>query len=73
MPVRVLIGISLLVGVGVAVLCWKLDTNTLSAVGSIIAAGGSLLAVLWFSASLRYQANQLEEQRKQFSAQFMHL
>lgn len=39
----------------------------------MLSGAGSLLAVLWFSAGLRYQSTQLEEQRKQFAAQFDHL
>jgi hypothetical protein len=49
------------------------STNKVSAYGSIVSAGGSLLAVIWFTASLWYQARQLNEQRTQFAAQFQHL
>lgn len=53
-----------------ALLC--LSENKLSAYGSIISAGGSLLAVVWFSAGLLYQSTQLKEQRTQFLAEFRH-
>ncbi|MBI5461800.1 MAG: hypothetical protein HY941_06395 [Gammaproteobacteria bacterium] len=73
MPTRILIGLSLAVAIVVGVSIRELDHERLSALGSILSGAGSLLAVLWFSAGLRYQSKQLEEQRKQFAAQFQHL
>lgn len=70
---RVLTALSVALAVAVAAVIRILDHERLSALGSILAGAGSLLAVLWFSAGLRYQANQLEEQRKQFAAQFKFL
>ncbi len=43
-----------------------LNINELSAFGSIFAATGSLIAVVWFYNSLQQQAIQLKEQRQQF-------
>ena len=45
----------------------------LSAYGTIFAAAGSLIAVIFFSASLYYQSIQLREQREQFNTNFSHL
>lgn len=73
MSIRVLVAISIAIAIALAVATRLLDPELLSALGSIVSGGGSLLAVLWFSAGLRYQANQLEEQRKQFTVQFHHL
>lgn len=49
------------------------SANDLAGYGSMLSAGGSLLAVIWFSASLWYQARQLNEQRTQFLAEFKQL
>ncbi|PWW81842.1 hypothetical protein CR164_08470 [Prosthecochloris marina] len=73
MEKRVLIGLTIFIGILVAVSIYCLDRENLSAFGSILSGAGSLLAVLWFSASLRYQSRQLEEQRKQFTSQYLHL
>jgi len=73
MQLRYLVALSIAVGLVVAVSIIVLTPGELSAFGSILGGGGSLLAVLWFSAGLRYQASQIEEQRKQFDAQFRHL
>jgi hypothetical protein len=70
---RLLIALTMLVAVVAVVSIRILDPEKLSSFGSILSGAGSLLAVLWFSAGLRYQATQLEEQRKQFTAQFEHL
>lgn len=67
---RVLILLTLLV-ISVTVLAiYHLDADTLSAYGSILAASGGFIAVIWFSASLWYQALQLKEQRIQFQKEF---
>ena len=70
---RALICITLLLFASVALATIFLDPERLSALGGILSGAGSLLAVLWFSAGLRYQSRQLEEQRKQFAAQFQFL
>ncbi len=70
---RILILLTVLVFVAVTAAMFTLNTNDLSGYGSIAQAGGSVLAVVWFSAGLWYQAKQLQEQREQFAAQFMHL
>jgi len=49
------------------------SANDLSGYGSIIAAGGGLIAVIWFTASLWYQSMQLKDQKTHFLAQFQHL
>lgn len=73
MLTRILVGLSLAVAIAVGISIRLLDFERLSALGGILSGAGSLLAVLWFSAGLRYQSTQLEEQRKQFAAQFDHL
>lgn len=73
MPTRLLIVLSLAVAALAGAAIGFLDHERLSALGSMVSGAGSLLAVLWFSASLRYQAKQLEEQRKQFTSQFHFL
>lgn len=50
-----------------------IEPANLGAYGAIVSGGGSLLAVVWFSASLWNQSQQLQEQREQFAAQFSHL
>lgn len=73
MPTRLLIALSIAVAALAGAAIGHLDHERLSALGSMVSGAGSLLAVLWFSASLRYQAKQLEEQRKQFTSQFHFL
>jgi hypothetical protein len=73
MPTRLLFALTCAVAAIVAVSIRLLDAERLSAFGGILSGAGSLLAVIWFSAGLRYQATQLEEQRKQFTAQFHFL
>lgn len=73
MPTRILIGLTIAVLVAVGASIRFLVPNDLSALGSILSGAGGLLAVIWFSAGLRYQSKQLEEQRSQFAAQFRHL
>ncbi len=73
MTTRILIGLSVGVAIVVGISIHELDHERLSALGSIISGAGSLLAVVWFSAGLRYQSKQLDEQRKQFAAQFEYL
>lgn len=70
---RALISLTVLLLLVMAAAIRFLDAERLSAAGSILSGVGSLLAVIWFSAGLRYQSHQLDEQRKQFSAQFLFL
>lgn len=71
--VRLLVLLTVLVVVAVIAALLYFNANDLSGYGSIISAGGGLLAVIWFSASLWYQSEQLKDQKVQFSAQFKHL
>jgi len=50
MKLRYLIGLTVLVVIGTAVAISILNTDRLSAIGSIVAGAGSVLAVTWFSA-----------------------
>ncbi len=70
---RLLSLITIFVILVVAAAIYHIAPNDLSGYGSIASAGGSLLAVIWFSGSLWYQSTQLKEQRAQFQAQFRHL
>jgi hypothetical protein len=49
---------------------YHLNQALLVAYGSILAAAGSFVAVIWFTGSLWYQAQQLKEQREQFQKEF---
>lgn len=49
------------------------NINELSAFGSIFAAAGGLIAIVWFYNSLQQQTTQLNEQRKQFQLEFNNL
>ncbi len=70
---RLLIGLTIIVVLlGFLLMSW-LTPSQYSAIGSLFAAVGGLLAVIWFSASLHYQSVQLQEQRQQFSQEFSHL
>lgn len=69
----VLIVLSVLIGIGTAIAIYYFDDVKLTSYGTIVAAAGSLLAVIWFSGSLWYQSQQLEEQRTQFLEQFKQL
>lgn len=73
MPKGILITLTLMVSFLVAIFIFIFDNEYISAIGSILSGAGSILAVIWFSAGLNYQAKQLNEQRKQFSSQFKHL
>jgi len=48
-------------------------TEKYSALGSVFAAAAGMLAVIWFSASLYNQSQELKEQREQFSKNFKQL
>jgi hypothetical protein len=50
-----------------------INEKQLSSYGSIISAGGSLLAVILFSANLMQQTKQIKEQNTQFLQEFKHL
>lgn len=73
MLTRILIGLTIAVAIVVGFSIRLLDPDRLSALGSILSGAGGLLAVIWFSAGLRYQSKQLEEQRSQFATQFHHI
>lgn len=68
-----LITLSILVVLATGITMYFLSENQLSSYGSMVAAAGSLLAVIWFTASLWYQAQQLKEQRTQFLAEFKQI
>lgn len=73
MPTRILASLTAAVAVLVFASIYLLDPEKLGALGSILSGAGGLLAVIWFSAGLRYQSRQLQDQRAQFAAQFEHL
>lgn len=73
MPIRVLTGLTLALLVAAGLTIGLLDPERLSALGGILSGVGSILAVIWFSAGLSYQARQLREQQQQFSTQFEFL
>lgn len=73
MAIRYLTALTIALALAVAIAIRLLDHERLSALGGILGGAGSLLAVLWFSAGLRYQSRQLEDQREQFTAQFQYL
>jgi len=50
-----------------------IDIEELSAYGSIVAAAGSIVAIIWFYNSLQQQAQQLNEQREEFKLEFESL
>lgn len=70
---RILILLSVLVAAVTASAIYHLDNTRLSSVGSLLAASGSFLAVIWFTGSLWYQSQQLKEQRTHFLAEFKQL
>lgn len=51
----------------------RLSVEELSAFGSIFAAAGGFIAVIWFYNSLQQQTIQLKEQRQQFQLEFNNL
>jgi len=69
----ILILLSFLVAVLTLAAIYYLDDNRLSSIGSMVAASGGLLAVIWFTGSLWYQSQQLKEQREQFKEDFTQL
>ncbi|MBN8488494.1 MAG: hypothetical protein J0M20_12330 [Burkholderiales bacterium] len=73
MPLRVLTGLTVALLAAAGLTIRLLDPERLSALGGILSGIGSILAVLWFSAGLNYQARQLREQQQQFAAQFAFL
>jgi len=68
-----LISLSTLVVLATGVAIYRLSEVQISSYGSIVAAAGTLLAVIWFTGSLWYQSQQLKEQRTQFLAEFKQL
>lgn len=73
MPLRVLTWMTLALLIAAGLTIRFLDPERLSALGGILSGVGSILAVIWFSAGLSYQARQLREQQQQFAAQFAFL
>jgi hypothetical protein len=69
----ILIGLTILVVLATGTAIYYLSDVQLSSYGTLVAAAASLLAVIWFSGSLWYQAQQLKEQRMQFLTQFKQL
>jgi hypothetical protein len=69
----ILILLSSLVALATGVAIYTLSDSQLSSYGTMVAAAGSVLAVIWFTGSLWYQARQLNEQRIQFLAEFKTL
>ncbi len=67
---RTLVLLTLLVVLTTILAIFYLDENLLSAYGSILAAASGFIAVIWFTGSLWYQAQQLKEQRIQFQKEF---
>lgn len=67
------ISLSAIVLIAMGALGFMANSTQLSAYGTLLGAAGSILAVIWFTSSLWYQAQQLREQRGQFLAQFHHL
>ncbi|MCP4267750.1 MAG: hypothetical protein GY777_19650 [Candidatus Brocadiaceae bacterium] len=49
------------------------DKDQYAAIGSLVGGFGSVIAIIWFFASLQYQAQQLEEQRGQFTKEFQKI
>lgn len=70
---RLLVIVSIIVLVLALVAAVLLPTKYSSAVGSLFGAGAGMLAVIWFSAGLYYQSQQLKEQRQQFLENFKQL
>ena len=56
----------------IGILVW-FPTESSSAIGTVIGAFAGILAVIWFSASLYYQSQQLKEQKVQFLENFKQL
>lgn len=65
--------LSILVLIAIGTMIYAIDVKRLSSYGTVLGATGSILAVIWFTSSLWYQAQQLREQREQFLAQFHHI
>ena len=70
---RLLIILSILViGLAIAAAIY-FPIEYFSALGSLFGAAAGILAVIWFSASLYYQSQQMKEQRQQFLENFKQL
>src|SRR4030095_5595957 len=65
--ILLLAGLSAAAIIGGAVVIICLEPTQYDALGSLLGALASMIAVIWFSGSLYYQAVQLKEQREQFS------
>lgn len=69
----VLCVLTVLVVSGVGFALRYLQPSQYDALGSLLSAAGSVLAVIWFTGSLYYQSLQLKEQREQFSKELEEL
>ncbi|MDA0999187.1 MAG: hypothetical protein O2807_01550 [bacterium] len=69
----ILLTILVVAATAVAIFIYRSNPNQLSAYGGIIGAAASILAVIWFTGSLWYQAQQIKEQRTQFSMELRQL
>lgn len=65
--------LSLIVLTAASIAIFMLNDNQCVSIGSVVSSAGSLLAVIWFTASLWYQSKQLNEQRIQFTNEFKQL
>lgn len=70
---RFLVLLSILVVVLAIAATFYFPTDYFSALGSLFGAAAGILAVIWFSASLYNQSQQLKEQRQQFLENFKQL
>jgi len=66
--IRTMILLTLLVASSALLAMYYLDQDVLSSYGSILAAAGSFIAVIWFTGSLWYQAQQLKEQSEELGS-----
>lgn len=70
---KLIIGASLGVIVIAMAMIVFLKDEKLSAIGSVLGGVGSILAAIWFTASLFYQSQQLKEQKEQFIQNFSYI
>jgi hypothetical protein len=68
-----IIGLSAVVILAAVYAGLKLDSNKYSPIAGLVSAAASLLAVIWFTSTLIYQARQINEQRQQFSINFAQM
>lgn len=68
--ISILVALTVLIISAVILAMYVLDEQKLASYGSILGASGSFIAIIWFTGSLWYQAQQLKEQRIQFLEMF---